>query len=399
MHQVERKTIVALLKISLWGQSNNEICSDWNVLSKIAKDQGVASFVYEGARRAGLSIPDEICQKWKNHIKASMFQNERLLFAQDAVVRAFRQAGIPVAVLKGSSAARYYPQPELRALGDIDLLVKSTDVPAARSLLLQDGYKECEYEHGFHIGFSKHGVYLELHQQVTAFPDTPGGQAAKKVADGFLDELEIGSICGYEFPVLNRQNQALSLLLHMVRHMFEGGIGLRQLCDWAVFVASEETHFVSDVCPVLKQCGLLEFAEIATETCVEYLGLNRDYCTWCGAVDKETCALFIDSVFHGGNMGSASTDTMGSLFTDEKSMGDNSSPITALARKLNGIIYKSFPFVERAKILLPLFWVYLPIRYFYRSVVGLRPKKSIKKTVASAKKQRVLFDELHLFEI
>lgn len=392
--------VVTLLKKSIWDDGIVETqVIDWESFPRIAKEQGVASFVYDGARRTGISIPDEIGQQWKNHITASMFQNERLLSAQDAVIRSFEQAHIPVAVLKGSSIARYYSQPELRALGDIDILVKKTDICTARELLLQNGYKEEEYEHGFHIGFSKNGVTIELHKQVTTFPDTPGGQEAQKIADGFLDNLDVGSVCGYDFPVLSRSNQAMSLLLHMVRHMFEGGIGLRQLCDWMVFVAAEHLCFADEICPVLSRCGMLEFAEVATKTCVEYLGLDPDCCLWCSEVDEQTCVLFIDAVFLGGNMGSANTDTMGSLFTDEKSMGDNTSSVKAFIRKMNRRTYKSFPFVERCKALLPLFWLFLPFRYFVRSAAGLRPKKSLRKMVGTAKKQRELFEELHLFEI
>ena len=400
MSMITNKELLILLQTSLWKLEHEKYAAiDWEALSKIAKEQGVVSFVYDGVRQAGISIPHEIGRHWKNHITASMFQNERLLGAQDAVIRSFEQAHISVAVLKGSSIARYYPQPELRALGDIDILVKKNDVCAARELLLKDGYKECKYEHGFHIGFSKNGVTLELHEQVTAFPDTPGGQEAQKIADGFLDNLDVGSVCGYEFPVLSRSNQAMSLLLHMVRHMFEGGIGLRQLCDWMVFVATEGSFFEDEICPVLRRCGMLDFAAVATKTCVEYLGLDPDCCLWCNDVDEQTCALFIDAVFHGGNLGSANSETMGSLFTDEKSMGDSTSPVISFIRKINRVIYKSFPFVERVKFMLPIFWIYLPIRYLFRSIVGLRPKKSLKKTIGTAKKQRELFDELHLFEL
>ncbi|MBE6571306.1 MAG: hypothetical protein E7656_03530 [Ruminococcaceae bacterium] len=392
--------ILFFLQTALWNTScTTDTSFDWHQIAKIAKEQGVASFVYDGARRAEISIPGEICQQWKNHVTASMFQNERLLIAQRDVVRIFKQANIPVAVLKGSSSARYYPQPELRALGDIDLLVRNSDMNAAKALLLQEGYAMSDDNHDFHSGFTKSGVLIELHEQVTSFPDTPGGKLAKEATEKFLDHIETGTMCGYEFPVLNRSNQALSLLLHMVRHMFEGGIGLRQLCDWMVFVATEGSRFADDVCPVLKQCGLLTFAEVSAKTCVQYLGLDPACCLWCNSVDEHTCELFMDSVFSGGNMGSANTAAMGSLFTDEKSMGDNKSSAISFVRKINRRVYRSFPFVKRVKLLLPIFWVYLPIRYFVRSVLGLRPRKSLTKVVGTAKKQRALFEELHLFEI
>lgn len=397
----EHKILLALLKKSLWLHKYEDTTSiDWTAISKQSQEQGVTSFIYDGTKNSGIKIPEEIRQNWKKHVLASALQNERLLIAQDAVIEAFRQANIAVAVLKGSSAARYYPQPELRALGDIDLLINKCDISAAREILLHEGYKENDHEHDFHISFSKKGVTLELHEQVTVFPDTPGGQAAQEIAKGFIERLDIGSMCGYDFPVLSRTDQAMSLLLHMVRHMFEGGIGLRQLSDWMVFVAAEGSHFADDVCPVLKRCGLLTFAEVSTKACEQYLGLDHACCCWCNSVDEHTCKLFMDSVFRGGNMGSANTDAMGSLFTDEKSMGDkNTSPVISFIRKINRRIYISFPFVERFKLLLPVFWVYLPIRYFIKSVLGLRPKKSLTKVVSTAKKQRDLFEELHLFEI
>ena len=400
MYKDEHKILLALLQKSLWGHKyENIIPIDWESVSRIAKEQGVTSFIYDGTKNSGRKVPDEIRQSWKNHIFASAFQNERLLVAQNAVVYAFKQANIPVAVLKGSSVARYYPHPELRALGDIDFLINKSDICSAKELLLREGYKESELEHDFHTAFSKNGVCIELHEQVTVFPDTPGGQAAHEVAKGFLERLDIGSMCGYDFPVLSRADQALSLLLHMVRHMFEGGIGLRQLCDWMVFVAAEGSRFADDVCPILKQCGLLEFAEISSKTCVRYLGLAPSFCSWSSEVDEKICELFIDSVFSGGNMGSADADAMGSLFTDEKSMGDDTSPLISFMRKINRVIYKRFPFVERFKLLLPVFWLYLPIRYLARSATGRRPKKSLKKVVGTAKKQRRLFEELHLFEV
>lgn len=144
---------------------------------------------------------------------------------------------------------------------------------------------------------------------------------------------------------------------------------------------------------------MLEFAEVATWTCVEYLGLDPSNCPWCGDVDKQTCVLFIDAVFRGENLGSASSDTMGNLFTDEIGMGDSTSPVVSIIRKMNRVIYKSFPFVEQVKFLLPVFRIYVPIRYLFQSIIGLRPKKSLKKMIRTEKKKSELFYQLNLLEI
>ena len=98
-------------------------------------------------------------------------------------------------------------------------------------------------------------------------------------------------------------------------------------------------------------------------------------------------------------MGSANIDAMGSLFTDNDAMGTGQSPMKALIVGMNNISYMHFPITKKHKILLPFAWVYLPLRYFVRSVFGLRPKKSAVKVVASAKKRRDLYEMLKMFEI
>lgn len=59
----------------------------------------------------------------------------RLMMAQDSVLAEFRQAGIPVAVLKGAAAAANYPQPNSRSMGDIDLIVPPDHFEQAFSLM------------------------------------------------------------------------------------------------------------------------------------------------------------------------------------------------------------------------------------------------------------------------
>lgn len=65
----------------------------------------------------------------------------RLMMAQDSVLAEFRQAGIPVAVLKGAAAAANYPQPNSRSMGDIDLIVPPDHFEQAFSLMERLGWE------------------------------------------------------------------------------------------------------------------------------------------------------------------------------------------------------------------------------------------------------------------
>lgn len=397
----EQRMLLILLRRGLW----NEDCEvparvDWEIVDQMAKEQGVISLVYDGARQINMNIPPEILGKWKKKMLQGVGHNEQLLAAQGEVVTQLEKAGVSSVILKGSSVARYYPQPALRVLGDTDILVRKGDLEAAKEVLGNLGYCMHESDHSFHIGFRKGKSYVELHYGVTDFPDSPGGEAAAKIAEGFLEKTAFGGIDSHRFPVLTEENQALSLLLHMIRHMFDHSIGLRQLCDWLMYVSCQEPEvFQRETLPVLEQCGLLEYAKAATKVCVQHLGLDEKHRIWCADAEDKVCHAFLMDIFRGGNMGQADKESMGGLFTDHKHMGERDSALGSLLLYLTDLVYKQFPWVKRCRILLPFFWLFLPVRYWIRSLLGLRPKKNVNNVLSSAVRSRQLYDQLKVFEL
>ena len=389
------------LRSSLWREAVTIPSeTDLELTGKCAKEQGVLSFLYDGAVVAKSEVPAELLTKWKNATFQGVIRNERLLHAQDELLSWFEQAGIPCVVLKGSSVARYYPQPDLRVLGDIDILVSKPDVDKAKEILEQHGYAFHESDHEFHIGFTRPGSYVELHYNVTKLPDSAGGRATGKVIDTFLSDIKQGCVGNHEFPTLSETNQAIMLLLHMIRHMFSSGIGLRQVCDWAVYMASvDKKNFTSDILPILEQCGLRRYAEIATRSCIKVLALSDDNMNWCSSATEEECRMFIADVFREGNMGSANHERMASWLIDSSEMGNKSSSLKALIARLNKLAYLHFPVAKKCPILLPIFWIYLPLRYFWRAMLGKRPKRSLRNAVENAKSQRNLYETVKAFDI
>lgn len=397
----EQQALLILLRKSLWGESlplPPEI--NWEIVDASAKAHAVISIVYDGVVKEAAEVPTEFLQKWKTILLRGILQNQRLLLAQDELIAWFAEANIPAVVLKGSSVSRYYPQPELRVLGDIDILVGAADLETVNMLMESHGYQKREADHDFHIAYTRAGTYVEIHYNVTELPDSTGGRATQAVTTHFLEDIHQGAVNNHWFPVLSESNQGISLLLHMIRHMFSTGIGLRQLCDWAVYMnCVDPVFFETQMIPVLSQCGLLQYAKVATSTCIHYLGLPDKGLSWCADVEKNICAAFLADVFRSGNMGEANTEAMGSLFTDSDAMGTGQSSVKALVIGVNRLAYMHFPVTKKFKFLLPLVWIYLPLRYFVRSMLGLRPKKSAIKVVASAKKRRELYEMLEMFEI
>lgn len=397
---IEQQTLLILLRRSLWGQLiPRPVEVDWDAVDALATVHAVIPFVYDGVILDKADVPPTILQKWKNKMLYSIFNSERLMQAQDELIQWFTEADIATVVLKGSSVAQYYSQPELRALGDIDVLINKKDIEMAQAILISHGYEMCEKDHGYHIGYRRSNVCVELHYHVTSLPDSKGGYNMGEITQRFLDSICEGTVGNYVFPTLDQTNQTISLLLHMIRHMFGSGIGLRQLCDWAVCINKVDPNILErDICPIFQKCGLMQYAKVATRVCVDYLGVPGANMLWALDADERICQMFISDIFRGGNMGRADKDGIGSLFTNSKSMGRKQLAIISVVVRLNQLAYKNFSFTKRFKIILPIFWIYIPLRYAVRSLLGLRPKKSLSKVIMSAQKRKDLYEVLNPFE-
>jgi hypothetical protein len=286
-------------------------------------------------------------------------------------------------------------------LGDIDLLVKEEQCAHAIRLLEEQGYRKHESDHAFHIGLEKDGIYLELHYAMTQFPNSEIGEQIRNKLYHAVDRAKRASIGPYTFPVLSETDQALSLLLHMERHMITGGIGLRQLCDWSIFIGSlNPERLKQEVIPVIKESKLFQFASTLTNVCVYYLGLNRENLKWCMPVSQSVAEALLIDILENGNIYQGELERFASstfVKGEESSAGQQSLAGSAM-KNLSASAKKQFPICQKFPILLPAFWFYIPIRYLYRSAKGTRPKQSIGKIAKYAVKRKKLYRQLELFK-
>ncbi|MDO4564001.1 MAG: nucleotidyltransferase family protein [Clostridia bacterium] len=377
--------------------------TSWQEIDRIARKHAVLPLILQAAMAldAAHRPPDALVTAWKSLTLAAIMNNERLMHSQAEVVSMFEAASIPCAILKGASLARLYPKPEMRALGDIDILVRADQCDRAIETLKTAGYCMHETEHEFHIGFDRAGTYLELHYAISQFPELPVGERIKrKLEDATLRTVD-ARMDGYTFPALNETDQALSLLLHMERHMVNEGIGLRQLCDWCVFLGTcSPATMEQKLLPAIQECRLFQFASVLTRICVLYLGLDSEKHSWCANVPQRTADELLADILDNGNIMSKDLEraVSSTFLKGEESSLKKRSVFSSAARNLTIAARKQFPICNKAPILLPIFWAYLPVRYLYRSVRGERPKQSVQKIAKYAMKRKKLYRKLELFK-
>ncbi len=245
--------------------------TDWKAVFTEARQQTVLPLAVEAASLLPEEIkpPDVAFSRAFNQVILQLAENERIMAAQDDLVKVLNQSGVPYAILKGSSVAALYPKPELRVQGDIDVLINEKDYKRALEALSLKGYQHTPRNPSYDEMFYKDSVKIEIHKAISDLPSGEVGDLIRTKLSSALVGVRNDVMDGHAFPVLQDRYQMLSLILHMRFHMLGTGLGLRQLCDYALFLYHVDRNtWNADIEPMLRRFGLFRFAAILAKTCV-----------------------------------------------------------------------------------------------------------------------------------
>lgn len=204
----------------------------WQALLARGREHRFLPLLAHALRECGLwaALPPDVAQQLKT---AGQHHTRRALLAQRAMVQLhdiLHENGIDHVFLKGAYLAQFaYPQPGLRPMRDIDVVIKPNDLPAAHDLLITLGYTSPADVDGMVAAFiaqAKHlpglrtpdgTVSVELHAHV----DAPGGPLAG--LDAFASPIH-RPLAGRMLPFMGLQDMLVHLCVHAASfHSFNNG--------------------------------------------------------------------------------------------------------------------------------------------------------------------------------
>ncbi|MDI9520810.1 MAG: nucleotidyltransferase family protein [Bacillota bacterium] len=369
---------------------------DWASVLDEGNRHVVAALLYPGMRRLK-GVPEDALDRARGAAIFAAEASASMLSSQQAVLALLQERDIPCAVLKGTSVACLYPHPELRVPGDIDILVDAENMKAVRDTLEENHYA-LVYKSDMHTCFQKRNILVEVHRRVSVFPDNEQGEFTKKFMLDALRHAQTAQGCVVSFPALTGVYQLISLLAHMERHLISSGIGLRQLCDWAVTIHAQREQIGGAELALLDQCGLLHFAKIATRLCEKRLGLPP--CGWSADVPDAPMDSLMRDILDGGNFQSQINQDrfFGDAMTDVYNVedGTKSSILRSYGRYIRSRIRQEHPWAKSSLWILA-FGVFYPARWFVRMLMGKRKKVNLSQAVRSAQSREQFLRELKLY--
>ncbi len=341
----------------------------------LIKKHQIGNMVYYGAVNCGIDPRTAFMRDLFMVTCKHLHISERQQWETDRIRTAFEESGIDHMPLKGVLMKQLYPRPDMRIMGDADILIRIEQYEKIKPILTALGFTE-KLESDHELIWEKPNLYLELHKRV--IPSYNYDYAAY-----FGDGWRLARPCAdkqfcYE---MSKEDQMIYMFTHFSKHYRDGGIGIRHLTDLYVYRRAY---------PNLNEAYI--------EKELKALQLDVFY--------KNICAV-LEKVFENGSGNDATNIIIATILgsgvygTKEKHIAASGAREKASGKSVKQVrrsrwlrlvlppyrvMREKYPVLERTAILLPAMWV-------VRWVSALATKQ---QTIRTQSKQLQVMTENHV---
>lgn len=279
---------------------------EWGKIYDLAKQQTITGILLEGIKKCPKEKcpPKTILLQWFTKVEKIKKRNQELNQLASKITIKFRNDGFNTVILKGQGNALFYPNPLLRTPGDIDIWLDKSRNEITQYVRKYCPNEEIVYHHAefpvmkacnieVHFTPSWMNNYFKNRKLQKLFQEFKEKQFTHEVS--LPDSKEKICIPTIEF---NR----IYILLHIYRHLFDEGIGLRQILDYYYILKQEcSEEEKKNSYKWIQKLGMQRFCCAVMYIMQEVFGLENKYLI-CAPSVKEGKFL-LDEIMRAGNFG------------------------------------------------------------------------------------------------
>ena len=361
MEQFQRE-FINLLKAGFSGKAE-KISPDFDFekATQLAKAHNIAPILYYGATNCKIPQEEQFMQALYQLTLKSIMVSMRQTHELERLQKAFEAENIEYMLLKGTILKAIYPKPEMRTMGDADVLIKLEQYPKIASVMeaLQYTFKgETDHE----MVWTKPSLYLELHKSIMT---TYNKDFYGYFGTGWKLAKKLPGSSGYQ---MSTEDFYLFMFVHFTKHYRISGIGIKHLLDMWVYANAHPELDWSYVEAELKKLQLAQF----------HGNIQKTIAVWFGEeASTDVTDLITNVIFSSGQYGSAEM----AIINRSLQKGKKAVWRIKASQFFDGVFlpYKAmkvkYPVLNKAPILLPVMWV---VRVFG---ILLRPKGRVRMFV------------------
>lgn len=200
--------------------------SDWQKVICLSSFHRVGALLYNSLKKTCPdSVPPEILSRLKKKYADNAARNLSLSIKLLKIINLFKKNNVRAIPFKGPVIAeKAYEDLNLRSFSDLDILIKKKDVPTAKNLLVQYGFKAefklspeleqkyLKYENSISF-YNKNNLSIDLHWEIT------GRYLLNHLYfESFADRLQITSFLGQKITCLPDDVMLVYLSVHGTSH-------------------------------------------------------------------------------------------------------------------------------------------------------------------------------------
>ena len=344
--QAQQKNFLSVIKSGL---NNNpfdispEFDGDEAILT--AMHHHLDILFYYGAKKSKVSLSEgsfAVLQK-RVIMLASLDARQELEIKK--LYKSFNNEDIQYMPLKGAIIKEYYPSPEMRYMGDIDVLVNPSQYKKIKTIMENMGFAfVVESDHEY-VWEKKNTLRVELHKRLIPsynedFYDyyNDGWHLAKEKTEN-----------GY---VMTDEDFLIYIFTHLAKHYRDGGVGIKHFVDLWVYMSEKPELDYTYIESELAKLDLFTF----------YKNVLKMLDVWfCGADDTEMSDFLTEWIFSGGAYGSKENiETSNAVKQTKKHKNLKNIKISLFVEKIfpsAKALSNKYPILRKSSILLPLVWI------------------------------------------
>ncbi len=352
--------------------------ADFEKLFEFAKYHSIESMIYVGLRDSGTIVPNSIMTKFKEIYNGAIVFDTMQDMALREISNEFENAGIDYIPLKGSLLKNYYPMPDYRKSGDIDILIKPEDEPEVMRIMEKLGYCSMEeFEaHDIHLTYQKEPyLTIEIHRQLVR-----NNNRAYPLCSKVWDNVSLAENAKHRYN-MNAEFLYVYLIAHLAKHIYSGGAGIRLITD--IWVMREKFVFDDEKLDrYLQQADLVEINKMIIKL------TDRMFKADINTEEDENISLLESIVIEGGSFGSDETRL---IIDSNKAYKSRAMRIISMIFPPAKALLTKYPVLKKHAFLLPVIWVYRAFRLliYKRERVSKKMKNSL-----DISKKNSAFDEI-----
>lgn len=359
----EETILLGLVREALTGQRLEGSCTaqELGPVRQMAKKHAVFPLLYDPLTTRE-ETPDWIVESVQSESIEQAQKSYRLLFLTRFLVEELKKRQIRSVVLKGAATAVFYPCPELRKAGDVDLLLLDEVSPKQLTEWMENlGLALSQEQHAnHHLAFvGADGIEVELHRMFAEPTDlSEVNRSMEEALESCREHVVEDNTWGVTIPVLDLPYHGYQLLLHMLQHFLYAGFGLKLLADWVVLWNRDWTQEEKATFRKLVESGnLVRFTEVLTAICITELGLPKEKFAWeiCPTGEEK---VFLREILTAEEFGASDSSRMVVM---------QGAGLVGYVREFHHQMHLNYPKAGKLFLCWPVTWTMTLIRFLYNN--------------------------------